>query len=350
MIQATMAKTVERNLSNAGRITETKKTMEEYLQEAYTFTTTHTNAPLQDLVVSYLGADDFFGEDAVVPEIFSPKKSDLYYRHNQRFGDQDFLAVRADGAESAAGELGITSATFTTIVYSGHIDLGDQIAANYDSPLNLESDIAGNLGRAVAINVAKEFALILVSTSWSGASAFTPTIKWDVAGATSVPYSDILGLHESFAAKNGINANSLFLTRDIIRAFKTNDQISERIVYGGSMSAPARVTVEVLADLFEVENLIVVQSFRNTSSTDDVKTLSYFTSDAGLMCYLASGGLLNRQNAIVKFVWSGYAGDPVSVTQERINLKASSRYEVIYAYAFQIINPDLGIRIASPLT
>ena len=309
--------------------------------EQYTVASVHINRGISNQVVGFMASDEAFGESSLIPTIRSDKRSNSIWLYGKNTADVDNMTERADLAESSGSSLSVSTTTFTTKIWAHHIDLGDQTDANYDEPLDLERDIANHLGRKVVLKISDEFASTCLATSvWSGASDVTPTAKWNTAATDII--KQVSDQKEAFFLKNGVDSNIGFLTRDVYAATKFNTGIIARASVTVVPGSAARVNERILAELFELSNLVIVEALRNTNTAGTAHTLAFFSSKKFLLSYIG-GDQLGGQQSMARYEWSGYAGSPVSVTAERINLKAGVRFEVQYAFIFKILNADLGI-------
>lgn len=85
--------------------------------------------------------------------------------------------------------------------------------------------------------------------------ALTSTGKWSTN--TGNPITDIEIGRETIRAKCGVYPNLLTISAKAYSACKNNPNVLARIQYGGTSVSPAQVTPQVLAALFQVDEVVI---------------------------------------------------------------------------------------------
>ena len=100
----------------------------------------HIDAVLTNLSVAYMNEVDNFVASKVFPTVSVNKQSDLYFTYSQADFYRDQAQYRADGTESAGSGYSLSTASYSSNVWALHKDIGDQVRANSDSPLDPDMD------------------------------------------------------------------------------------------------------------------------------------------------------------------------------------------------------------------
>ena len=98
--------------------------------------------------------------------------------------------------------------------------------------------------------------------------------------------------------------NKLVLGYDTFTALKEHPAMIERVKYTGSTANPAMVNENVLAQLFGVKNVLVVDATYNDAEegqADDMKFIC--ESDGALLCYTTDSPAIDEPSAGYIFTW-----------------------------------------------
>lgn len=148
---------------------------------------------------------------------------------------------------------------------------------------------AGVVARNQEIRVA---ALVYNTTTWTGASLTTAiTHEWDDA-TNCVPITDVEAAVKKVYEGSGLWANALVINRQVFRNLRNSDQIIERINSqgAGSPSKASDVTEQMLAQVFDLDYIIVAGASKNTANEAAAPTPSQIWSgEYAMVCRVASG-------------------------------------------------------------
>ena len=98
--------------------------------------------------------------------------------------------------------------------------------------------------------------------------------------------------------------NRLALGANVYKALKNHTAIKDRVKYGGSTVNPAMVNVNVLAQLFEVDRIVVLSSIMNKAEPGAEANMSFIGDpDAFLLCYATDTPSIDEPSAGYTFAW-----------------------------------------------
>ncbi len=141
---------------------------------------------------------------------------------------------------------------------------------------------------------------------WTGASVgntqenkFT---KFDDTNSDPVGLFDLLA---NSVKKNGRRRpNKLALGVDTFAALKQNPFIVERVKYTGTSANPAVVNEQVLAQIFGVERVVVLDSTYNAAGVGEKEDMRFICDSKGaLLCYATDTPQIDEPSAGYIFAW-----------------------------------------------
>jgi hypothetical protein len=309
----------------------------------------HVNAPLTNVSIAYLQEADKFIASQCFPNISVPKQSDVYFQYDQGDFMRSTARLRAPGTESAGAGYDLTTASYSANVIALHKDVDDQIRANADAPLNMDSDATKFLTQQMLIKRDRDWASSFFSGgSWTGSttgSDITPGTKWDASGAT--PIEDIEAQADSVEAKTGFRANTLVLGVDAYNALKNSADVVDRIRY----TQTGVVSEDLLASLLGMKKVLVARGVYNSAlegATDSISRI--YTGDTALLLYVPDSPSLMHPSAGFTFSWNGYTGagpDGQRVSRFRMDHLRADRIEMEMAYDQKQVSTVLGARFVT---
>ena len=141
---------------------------------------------------------------------------------------------------------------------------------------------------------------------WEGAAtanaAAKKFLKFDDSNCDPVGLFD--GLINEVRRVGRRKPNKLALGVDVCAKLKLNHFIMERIKYTGTTANPAIVTEQVLAQLFGVEKVVVLDSTYNDAPAGADENMKYICdSKSALLCYTTDTPQIDEPSAGYIFAW-----------------------------------------------
>lgn len=316
----------------------------------------HVNMPLTNMSVAYIQAATNFIADRVFPNVPVTKQSDRYYQFDRGDFNRDEMQVRAPGTESAGSGFKLDNTpTYYAPKYAYHKDIPDDVMANADSVLDLDR---------AAVEYVTLKGLIKRETTWSsnyftsgvwtndyqGAAATPGTdqfLQW--SDASSTPIEDIRAGKTAVAESTGFDPNKLTLGRKVHDVLVDHADIVDRIKYGQTSGSPAMASVNTLAQLFEVEEVLVSKSIKNTGAESTTfegnNDHSFIAGNHALLTYAAPAPALMMPSGGYTFSWTGYLGAQANGQRMKrfyIDTIESTRVEIEMAFDMKLVAADLG--------
>jgi hypothetical protein len=316
----------------------------------------HVNTPLTQISVAYMQDSRNFIADRVFPNVPVAKQSDVYWTYDRGFFNRNEMAKRAPGTETKGiGYKVDATATYRCDVWGIHHDIADQVRANADSAIVPDRD---------ATNLVSHQALIRKEVSWAAAYFTTGIWTTDITGvagvpgagqatqwsdANSTPIEDVRKGKRTVAESTGFEPNKLTLGRATYDNLLDHPDIVDRLKYGGQAAAgsgnPAKVSASALASLFEVEEILVMNSIQNTAAEGAANAHSFIGGKHALLSFSPAQPGLQTPSAGYTFSWTGYLGASEGgsrVSRFRMDHLRSDRVELEMAFDQRKIAADLG--------
>lgn len=321
-----------------------------------TLSDVHVNRPLTQLSVGYLQAQTDFVADRVFPAIPVVSKSDDYFKYNRGDFFRNTMQKRAPGTPAAGGGYKLTTAQYSAEVWAVKKIVDDQTRANSDSPLQPDKDATSWLVQQALLNREVNFASNYFGSGiWGtdiiGASSASAghTVYWT---STSTPVQDVLTGQLAIKKATGFWPNTLVLGAETYFGLLTNQDIIDRLKYGQTAPGPVIVTANVLAQLFNVDRVLVMSGIQTTSqentytdSDDGHDTFDFIGGKNALLCYAAPSPGLLVPSAGYTFNWTGLKGNTAAgwrIKSFRWEIDAADHIEIEQAYSQKLVSKYLG--------
>lgn len=309
----------------------------------------HIDRALTNMSVAYLQEASAFIADKVFPVVPVKRQSDLFYVYNKGDFMRDEAQVRGAGTESAGGDYGVeASDPYFCRKHAFHKDVTEEERANYDEPLNADTDATDFVSQKMLIRREMEWASKFFTTGvWGheitgGDTAGTnQAVKWNLA--TSNPIKDIADASVKMASETGYKPNTLVLSPAAFTALKNHEDILDRIKY----TQKGIVTEDLLATLFEVEHVYVAWAVVNSAAKGAADSIDFIMGKNALLCYSNPRPALRKPSAGYIFAWTGlegagaYGNRIVRLPMDQLGL-GTERIEGEIAFDAKKVCADLG--------
>lgn len=316
----------------------------------------HVNRPLTNISVAYIQDEGNFVADRVFPNIPVLKQSDRYFTYSRADFNRDEMEERAPGTESAGNGYDIDSTpTYFAPVHAFHKDIADQIRANSDDPLNPDRDATIFVTQKALIRrevsfTAKYFQPGVWEFGSLGVDAVTGLnefLQWDDAGST--PIEDVRAAKRTVQEATGFKPNKGVFGPHVFDTLVDHPDIVDRIKYGQTagpgMVSPAIANENTLAQLFNLDEVIVMEAVVNKARRGEAEQSSFIAGNNALLLYVTKTPGIMIPTAGYTFSWNGWMGATGMghrIKRFRMEQLESDRVEVQMAYDQKVVGSDLG--------
>ena len=305
----------------------------------------HVDRPLTNISVAYIQEQSHFVATKVFPMLAVDKKSDQYYTYTQADWFRDEARPRADSTESAGSGYNVSQDAYSCNVYAIRKDVGDQVVANSDNPLNPFADATRFVTQKMLLKQEAEWVADYFTTSkWAtdktGGTHFTQWSNY----ATSDPISDIEAGKETILNNTGFLPNALVMGYQTFRILKHHPEIVDRMKYTTPV-VNSTVSEMLLAAMFGVANVYVARGVKNAAVENATDNYSFFHGKHALLCYVEPRASLLTPTAGYTFMWRGVSdglGANVGITRFRMDHLRAERIEAQMAWDNKLVGSQLG--------
>jgi hypothetical protein len=318
----------------------------------------HIDAPLTNLTIAYLQDQNNFIADKVFPNVAVSKKTDKYYIYDRANFNRTEVQARAPRTKAPRVGLSISTDSYSADVYSLSTDFDFETLANEDQALNIRAAAAQMLTYQLLIDreakwVSSFFNTGIWTTNYAGVASgptSSQVIQWsDYTNAT--PIVDITNARRAMMlASGGFKPNKMVVTRDVRDTLINHPDILARLNGGATVTNTALVTDAKLAEIFEVQEFLVIDAIENTAAEGLSESMSFMATKKAALYYAPASSGLMVPSAGYNFTWnsldnaSGYGIDIRSYTGDFLRVEGISELlEANMAYDQKVVGADLGV-------
>jgi hypothetical protein len=315
------------------------------------FSDVHVSAALTDISVAYMQSADAYIADKVFPMVPVNNQADKYFIFSKSDFFRDEAQQRADATESAGGGFNLTTGAYSAAVWAFHKDIGDQVRGNADPAIDIETTTSEFCTQRLLIRRDRLFVQnYLTSGIWgtdiTGVAA-TPTagqvFQWNDQ-VNSDPILDVSTGKTAMLLNTGMEANKLTISYPVFQALIQHPLIIDRIKYT-SMPTAKNVTATLLAEMFDLDTVIVSKAVFNAGVEGGTDSFSFIMGKSALLSYSPPSAGLMVPSAGYIFGWRGYTGlNDVGIrTSSWYEQKLrATRVETEMSFDMHLVGADLG--------
>lgn len=283
----------------------------------------HVNTLLTNVSIGYKPAGFFAAQ--MFPVVPVDKQTDIYPVYNRSHWARDLGAPgaaptgsaqavrRAPGTRARTVGYAIDNTnTYRCVNYALGMEIPDELRQNADSVFNLDRDATTLLQSLIQLRFDREAAAdMIVSGGWD---SLTVSNKWNDYAA-STPLEDIR------AGKQGIRRGTLGMASGggvkllvgalVDQRLKDHPDILARFQYGASAAQPAKITNQLIAQLFEIDEYNVAESVYTDSEEGTAEASASYTdvvADDVLLYWTPPSAQQMAPSAGYLFNWKSMAG------------------------------------------
>lgn len=317
-----------------------------------TVSAVHVDQVLSAFSLAYMQSDLEFVATKVFPIISVQKQSDKYATFQKGDFNRDAMQKRAPGTESSGGGWKVdTNNTYFCDVYAHHKDIDDQTRANADSWANLDKATSEWLARLSLIRKEKDFVATYMqtgvwTTDWAGVAAApgaNQVLRWD--DQASQPIEDVRNLKRNVQLAGLVRPNICAMGRKVFDKLLDHNDMIDRLKGGQTPGGPAMASRQRLAELFEVEELHVMDAIENIAEEGQTASFSFIGGNDFLLTYKPKTLSTMSMVSGATFVWNGYADGwqgGQGISNFRMQHLKSDRYEIEGAWDQKKVCGDAG--------
>lgn len=323
----------------------------------------HIDTALTNLTVAHLQDTSNFIADRVFPRVSVDKKSNKYYIYDRaNFNRAGQVKKRSAGTEVNTIGMSLSQDSYFTEVYGLGVDFDFETLANEDAALNIRAAASQMLTTQMLIHreaawAAKYFTTGVWGTQYTGVSG-TPgagQVKQWSSYVDSTPIVDMTNARRAMQLKSGgFKPNVMVVGKEVRDILVNHPDILERLNGGATVTNTALITDAKLAEIFEVEEFMVMEAVQNTAAEGLAETNAFIGGKSAALFYRPRASGLMIPSAGYTFTWdelenaSGFGVTIKSYTGDFLAIKGiAERIESNLAYDQKVVSADLGVFFAT---
>ncbi len=323
----------------------------------------HIDAPLTNLTVAFLQDANGFIADRVFPKVSVSKKTDKYYIYNRAdFNRTGQVQARAPRTQAPRVGMTLSQDTYSADVYSLATDYDFFTLANEDAALDIRAAGAQMLTHQLLIDreikwANTYFAGGVWGTDWDGVASSpsaSQVIQWSDY-TNSTPITDVTRIMRTVQLKSGgFKPNVMVVGKEVRDTLVNHPTILARLNGGATVTNTALVTDAKLAEIFGVEEFMVMETVKNTAAEGLTESNAFIGGKLAGFYYRPRSSGLMIPSAGYTFTWDeleGASGHGIAIKSYRGDYLAidgvAEVLEANLAYDHKVVSADLGAVIDS---
>lgn len=315
----------------------------------------HINHYLTDLAIAWTQDESDFVAGRVFPTVPVKKASDNYVIYQKGYFYRDEFAPRPLGGRPKQVGFEIEKGLYSCEEEALESKVDDRERENADQPLDPDVSAQMLLTTQALIHRDRLWAEAFFKTgvwtvNWEGREQAptkkeeeeTKFLQFDQVGSEPIEFFDQRRI--DIKSKTGYMPNKLVIGADVFRVLKNHPAIVERIKY----TQRGIVTLDILAELFDVDEVLVPYGVQNTAEEGLANKIDFIVNrKAALLVYAAPAPTINAPSAGYSFAWTGLLpGVPNAfggiIESGREELAHSDVFQCRTAYTQAMVAADLG--------
>ena len=277
----------------------------------------HVNGLLTDVSIAHMNKAEHFIADTLFPAIAVDKQSDVYlvYTRGDFFqGSESEQAMRellrAPGTRAAKAGYNVdTSNSFRCDNFAVAVEVPDELRANADEIFALDAEAAMLGSQIQLIRRERAFAADFMKTTVWGTdkTGTTNFVKWSDYGGSD-PFTDMEDALDQVESQTGDRPNKLAMGAIVWRRLKHHPDLVDRIKGGATTGQPALVQRQLLAQILEIDEVLVGRASYRSSAEGASLTLARIMDDDALFLFANATPGRMTPTAGMSFFWKPMTG------------------------------------------
>jgi len=275
----------------------------------------HIDAALTNISVAMLQNPQGFIASRVFQNIPVQKQSDKYFTFDRSHFNRNGAKKRAAGTRVSEVGYALSNDSYFCEEYGVAIPIPDQVRANADPAADPARAAAELATHQMLINKETDFSSSFFSTGLWGTDitgvASSPSsgqvIKWSDT-TSGDPIGNVRTGIDTILGSTGVKPNVMVMGRQVYSALIDHPDVQGRINGGATTSQPSIASLNLLAQIFEVDEVMVGEAIQNTAAEGDTAAHSFILGKKCLLTYRPSTPGIMTPAAGYTFSWQGYLG------------------------------------------
>jgi hypothetical protein len=264
-------------------------------------TQVHVNVALTNVSLAY--RNPAFIADLVAPPVAVRKQQDKYYVYDaarEAFRSTDDR--RAPGAEANEVDFALSTDFYYCQDHALLSVIPDEERENADPAIQPDIDRTEFLSDKIDLNKEMELASLVATDASLPGATLAGADQW--SHADSDPQLAVEAGKAAIIEKVQVLPNTLVLPYEVYSKVHTHAKLLERVSHTGSLVP----TAQILAQLFDVERVLVPRAVKNTARPGQAPAMSYVWGKHAFLCYIPPRAALKTLAFAFTFQWTAAPG------------------------------------------
>ncbi len=216
------------------------------------------------------------------------------------------VTKRAPGSGYARSSWTFQTSTYACEEHGAEEPVDDREAAMYSDYFDAEQISAMRAYSAVLRNAEQRVADAVFNATTFASYTTAVTNEWDDT-VNAVPLTDVEAAVQSIYDSSGLWANALVVNRKVFRNLRNCDQVKDRIAASGAghPNKATDVTTAMLAQIFDLEHIIVAGSSKNNATEGQAASpTQIWSGEYAMVCRVANSNDFREPCLGRTFHWS----------------------------------------------
>lgn len=216
----------------------------------------HIDSALSNL--SILHKNQKFIADRIFPTVPVAKQSDYFFKFLKGAWFRNEAGVRGPGANAPRGGYVLTSDTYSCKEYAFAHPIPIELINNADEVLRpFETGVAFATNKVLLAKEKIVSDLVCTASNWTSSNDVEGGWAATVDGTGNTFIADVLAAKRAIRQLIGMYPNVMEMDSKTFENCKQEYTVLERIKYTGTQGKPADVTAQTLAQLFELDEVLI---------------------------------------------------------------------------------------------
>lgn len=297
----------------------------------------HLDTALTNISVAYRNAN--YIAETIFPNIPVQKQSNKYFIFTKSDWFRDEATYRAPGTRAQRVDYNLSSSNYLCAEWAIAKGVPDEVVENADTPLRPIAEAAEYVTDKMYLR--KEIlvaGIVFGNSQWS--SSATPGVLW--SNDTSDPIGDVNTALDTVRQAIGRDPNKGVIGAGLWRHLVKHPDLIDRIKGAAGPGSPAVLTMQTIAALFELEQIVVGKAVKDTGAEGAAASRSYVWGNHMALCYTSGTPSLNSPSAGYVFQWQARAVNRYREEQEHQDV-----VEVTENFDQKLVAADAGYLLKS---
>ncbi len=297
----------------------------------------HVDQALTQISVAY--RNPAFVAEELFPVVPVQKQNDLFFRFSKQHFKVENDSYRP-GTHATRLEVDLDNrGSYRCDGHALELPIPDELRENADPGAQLEVEFTEKLTQAILLAEENNTQGKISTTNIPQNTTLSGTSQWsDYVNSDPVP--TVESAKETIQQATGALPNRLFLPRPVFRTLRNHPRIIDRVKYTGT-GARRQLTPEDLADVFDVEKVVVPAALKQTVNRGQADSLTYIWGKIALLYYTPDKPSLRTPAFGYAFLWVGL-GAAYQVKRWREEGEDSEIIKVKKYYDLKIVEPNVA--------